>query len=465
MSIRPIAALVLCAAGLSALPASAADASELQQIKAQITQLKESYEARIQALEQRLLAMQQGIAAAPAARAANASEPPASMSTPASTQASASGFNPALSLILNGTYANLSQDPANYRLQGFIPSGGEAGPGTRGLQLGESELSLAATIDPTFSGRMTMALTADDKVSVEEAFFERQSLFNGATLKGGRFLSSVGYLNSHHAHAWDFTDVPLAYQAFFGGPAKTDGLQLRWLAPTERFLELGAELGAGRSFPGSDTGRNGIGSTALFAHLGDDLGDSASWRAGISHLSHRATDRAYNDSNAAGTAVTNAFTGNSRTWVLDGVYKWAPRGNASRTNFKLQGEYFRRTESGTLTYDSATAGDYRATQSGWYLQAIYQFMPMWRVGLRYDKLNSGSPSIGQVNSGALSPADFSLLQSARPSRSTVMLDYSLSEFSRFRLQLADDRSNPANPDRQIYLQYIMSLGAHGGHSF
>jgi hypothetical protein len=46
-----------------------------------------------------------------------------------------------------------------------------------------------------------------------------------------------------------------------------------------------------------------------------------------------------------------------------------------------------------------------------------------------------------------------------------MVDWSLSEFSRFRLQLASDRSNPAAVDRQLFLQYIMSLGAHGAHTF
>jgi hypothetical protein len=46
-----------------------------------------------------------------------------------------------------------------------------------------------------------------------------------------------------------------------------------------------------------------------------------------------------------------------------------------------------------------------------------------------------------------------------------MVDYSLSEFSRFRLQLAADRSSPDGTDRQLFLQYIMSLGAHGAHSF
>jgi hypothetical protein len=96
---------------------------------------------------------------------------------------------------------------------------------------------------------------------------------------------------------------------------------------------------------------------------------------------------------------------------------------------------------------------------------VYQFMLMWRVGARYDRLDSGSPRIGQVESGGLSGADFPILQSARPSRTSLMFDYSPSEFSRFRVQLGADRSNPAATDRQIFLQYIMSLGAHGAHNF
>jgi len=78
---------------------------------------------------------------------------------------------------------------------------------------------------------------------------------------------------------------------------------------------------------------------------------------------------------------------------------------------------------------------------------------------------AGPPRIGQVESGGLSAADFPVLQSARPSRASLMFDFSPSEFSRFRLQLGADRSNPAATDRQIFLQYIMSLGAHGAHSF
>ncbi|MBL0726877.1 TonB-dependent receptor [Piscinibacter sp. HJYY11] len=405
-------------------------------------------------------------ASLPSFVSAQQATPPA---TPASTPSSS--FNPAISLILNGTYARLSRDPETYRFQGFIPSGGEIGPGGRSFQLGESELTLTAAIDPTFNGRFTAAVTPENEVEVEEAWFERTGLFNGATLKGGRFLSSIGYLNGQHAHAWDFADAPLAYQAFFGGAFKNDGLQLRWLAPTDRFIELGAEVGAGRSFPGSDTSRNGAGVFALTAHLGDDLGASSSWRAGVSWLRHRATDRAFEDTDAGGTAIVNSFTGRSTTWVLDAVYKWAPQGNATQRNLKVQAEYFQRRESGDLSFDndSAVGGpfsdSYRSRQSGWYAQAVYQFMPRWRAGARYDRLDSGTARIGLVDNGTLTAADFPSLAKATPERSTVMLDYAPSEFSRVRLQFAADRSRGDGTDRQVFLQYIMSLGAHGAHTF
>jgi hypothetical protein len=45
-----------------------------------------------------------------------------------------------------------------------------------------------------------------------------------------------------------------------------------------------------------------------------------------------------------------------------------------------------------------------------------------------------------------------------------MVDWSPSEFSRLRLQLARDKSRTARPTTR-WLQYIMSLGAHGAHKF
>ena len=58
-----------------------------------------------------------------------------------------------------------------------------------------------------------------------------------------------------------------------------------------------------------------------------------------------------------------------------------------------------------------------------------------------------------------------LLTEHNPSRNTVMADWSPTEFSRIRLQLAADKSRAGVTDNQILVQYIFSLGAHGAHTF
>ena len=150
--------------------------------------------------------------------------------------------------------------------------------------------------------------------------------------------------------------------------------------------------------------------------------------------------------------------------MADAIYKWSPNGNPVQTNLKLQGEYFRRTDRGSLTQDlfgAAESGSYRNTQSGWYLQGVFQFTAGWRAGLRHDRLDAGSGSFG----AGLDTANFAQLAPYHPRRTTAMIDYSPSEFSRFRLQYAQDRARPEATDHQIFLQYIMSLGAHGAHTF
>lgn len=456
-------ALALAApfAALAAPPTNTS--SEIQGLRQEIEALRAAYEARLQAMEQRLLAAERGAAAPVPLNAAAALPQPAAAPAAASVGAagSASAFNPAISLILSGTYARTTRDPASYHLSGFqLPTGAEVGPGSQGFGLAESELGLTANIDPWLRGSINIALHPDDTVSVEEAFVRTTALSHGLSLKAGRFFSGVGYLNSKHAHTWDFVDNPLAYQAFLGTQLGDDGLQLRWLAPTDQYLELGAELGRGRSFPGSDTGRNGAGMTALTAHTGGDIGDSHNWRAGLSVLTAQANDQSLTTMDA-GTVINSAFTGNTRVWLLDGVWKWAPHGNATRTSFKLQGEYLRSTRSGSLTMDPGNANlsdAYRAVQSGWYLQGVYQFMPSWRVGLRTERLHPGTPDYG-LNAAAFANSGY------QPSKNTLMLDFNPSEFSRVRLQLAQDKSREGLTDNQLFLQYQMSLGAHGAHSY
>ena len=467
------------------LPFSAHAADDLAALKAELEALKADYGQRVGALEARITQLEAAAVAqspatdatatpdadtvaAAAALAADTSAPPApepSYTPPASAGArsGAAAFNPAISVILAGNYAHLSQDPGTYRIAGFIPNGGEIGPGERSFNLGESEVTLSANVDPYFYAHLTAAIDSENEIGVEEAFVRTLALHDGFTVKAGRFFSGVGYLNEVHAHAWDFIDQPLAYQAFFGGQLAQDGVQVKWIAPTDLFIEFGAETGSGDGFPGTRRNRNGLSGNALFAHLGGDIGGSTSWRAGLSWLDHRAADRAYEDVNALDLPVVDAFTGKSRTWIVDGTLKWAPNGNSMQRQLKLQGEYLHRREDGSLTYDldgAALPGDYSSRQDGWYLQSVYQFQPRWRVGARYDSLDSGTPRI------ALLPVEnFPALLPGSPDRFTLMLDWSPSEFSRLRLQHAWDNSRDAGRDHQLFLQYIFGIGAHGAHKF
>jgi hypothetical protein len=384
-----------------------------------------------------------------------------SILTSAADSSSANAFNPAFSLILSGTYGSLQRDPA-------LPATGFAmnpNPGhEQGFNLGESEMGISANIDPQYRGVATLALDPAGGISVENAFVQTTSLGEGFNLKFGRYFSGLGYLNEQHAHAWDFTDQPLVYAVLWENQLGEDGLQLKWLAPTEMFFEIGVEAGKGRGFPGTDRAKNGSGAGVLFAHLGNDIGIEQSWRAGAAlHRTRRENAESADVPDISGNAVTNLFSGDSQTVGLDFVWKYAPNGNIRERYLKVQGEYFRRKENGDLTYDTAGANiadTYSVVQSGWYVQSVYQFMPHWRSGLRYDRLDPGVATVGALNTGNVI-ANYAF----NPSRLTWMVDYSPSEFSRIRVQLAHDNSRQGLADNQFFVQYIMSLGAHGAHQY
>jgi hypothetical protein len=441
----------------------AADDADLQSIREQIQQLKQSSEQSNLQLEQRLQQAEKDAAQVQAA----AQQPVRSSAGPSNVNS----FNPAVAMILSGTYGQLRQDPA-IPATGFAMNANNTGY-VRGFSLQESELSISANIDPQFSGVGTFSLAPEGGISVENGFVQSSALGNGLNLKMGRFFSGLGYLNEQHSHVWDFVDQPLVYRVLWDNQYADDGLQLKWLAPTDMFVEIGGELGRGLGFPGTNQNKNGAGSGVLFAHIGDDIGIEQSWRAGASLHETRRVDAvsvAVPDLTGTVGGVSNSFSGDSQTAGLDFVWKYSPNGNIRERYLKVQGEYFQRKESGTLTYDftapgvlprgANNPGSYSVTQSGWYLQSVYQFMPTWRTGLRYDRLDSGTASVGaSIAANVISNYAFN------PSRLTWMADYNPSEFSRIRLQLARDDSRQRLAENQMFLQYIMSLGAHGAHQY
>lgn len=437
------------------LHAEGAADSDIQALKEEVRQMRAEYETRIADLEARL-----ETAEASAAREAQQDQATPSYSgradgSPTTVSVAAdNAFNPAIGLTLQGQAWAYQNDPDDYYLPGF-PLGGEAGLAPEGFSLAESEITMSATVDDKFLAMLTLPIAVEDgevEVELEEAWVETLKLPGGTAIRMGRFFSSIGYLNDKHFHAWDFTDMPLAYQAFLANQYIADGLQLRWLAPLDFYLEFSGELAWGDRYPAGGPEDSGLSSQALTVKTGGDIGFSNSWMLGFSWLGLDAGER-----ESGGEDDPLLFSGDGDIFIADFVWKWAPNGNFRERNFKFQAEYLWRNEKGAYTLPDEIPAPWNQDQQGWYAQAIYQPFPQWRFGARVDRLRADNPGPAWLGT-PLYPTAGSL------SRYSLMVDWSNSEFSRLRFQYNYDKAS-LQDDNQFGLQYIFSIGAHGAHAF
>jgi hypothetical protein len=451
----PVWTIAASIAMLGQAPASAAPADNLATIRSEIMKLKEEYEGKIQDLEDRLAKAEAEAAAAKAAAATAQSTAEDAQKTAAASQAapppapepprppaSSNAFNPNVAAVLNGFYSAASRDPAAARIPGFA-LGDEARGLERGFSLGESEINFNANIDPFLFGWLNLSLPDNHSVSVEEAYVQTTSLGGGLTLKAGEFFSGIAYLNEQHAHNWSFSDASLPYRVFLNGQYGDMGIQARWLAPTNTFLEFGAEVFRGESYPSGGAVNTGAGTQTFFVHTGDDIDESSSWLAGLSYV-HADADQRQTDS--------DVFTGSDNLFIASAVYKWAPGGNLTIQNLILSGEFFFDREEGLfngLHFDQ--------DRTGWYLQGVYQFMPRWSFGLRYAQL--GTSGIGGALSGSTLD-DFGHV----PRAESALLEFDTSEFGRLRMQYTHDDSD-LRPLDQVLFQYTIIYGPHPAHRY
>jgi hypothetical protein len=458
------AAASICGAGSPAAADPDADA-----LRAEIAQMKADYEARIAALEARVAAAEAAHptdadsaatagaydeAAAQTDVSQSPEEAPVDMAAddmpadvPTGVIPGGNAMNPGVSVVLNGSYFIDSRDPGSQRVAGF-PLGDEAGLPDRGFSLGESEIALAANIDPYFYGFLALAFDGQGEAGVEEAYIRTTALPGGLTAKAGRFFSGVGYLNERHAHSWTFPDMPLPYRAFLGGQYGDDGVQLRWIAPTPLYVEFGAEAYRGDAFPAGGAANHGAGTWAAYVHAGSDINDSWSWLAGASYLHARADGRETEDP----VNGFDVFSGDSDVAILSGVAKWAPGGNPIQRNATITAEYFWGAESGAFNGLPVDVD-----RSGWYVQGVYQFMPRWSVGLRYASLHGDDPGPLLIGS-TLDPLG------VNPWAASALVEYDTSEFTRLRVQYTRDESDLIAAD-QILFQFTATYGPHDAHRY
>jgi hypothetical protein len=374
-------------------------------------------------------------------------------------------FNPDLSIIADlavvGTNINDKAAQA-LAVPGYLEESDRGGK-LRGINFNYLELAFNAAVDPYFD--FFGVVTFDPGgVDVEEAFIDTRQLPLGFQLRIGKFLSAFGRLNGMHKHFWDFYDPPLVYEAFIGAEGfKNPGLRVSWTAPVDFLLQFNAEVYQGVSDE-SRTATNGtnLSSTAPFVpalYVGSlktsfDFGDHVFLLGASAMYGHSTQTR------IDGLPTDMAFSA-PRTLLYDAelTYKYLI---SSYRSITWQSEYLGRLSSGDLALASdgiIHAADKK--QGGFYTQVIWRFDDpgRWRVGARFDLLAQNSLAIDGVGQ----PLD-NMLQ-----RYTTMLEFSPTEFSRFRLQYAFDRSRYLNGSQkdvhEVLLQMNIAVGPHGAHSF
>lgn len=263
-----------------------------------------------------------------------------------------------------------------------------------GFNLGHSELAIEARMGDWLEG--VLMLGFDDKnVEVEEVYLRTLSLPAGLQLKGGKFLSDIGYINSHHGHDWDFVDRPLFSEFLFGHHGLQDvGVQLSYVPATTWYTRLGVEAFQGDESEGiarfdGDVPveqKSGPRLFTAFAKTGPDLGSDHALQLGASAGFLRDYGR-LEDHGAHG----HALVGDGWFAGVDAVYRHYAGRSHGHGDWRIGGEYFlvsRNVDEYLQGHGGGwmRRGNYTERQDGLYLQAVYGFLPRWEAGFRAEAL-------------------------------------------------------------------------------
>lgn len=391
---------------------------------------------------------------------------------------SQSQYMPDISMIMDFSYVNHSIKDAELQhleipgivhgIMGTHEHGGNAEStynAKNGFNLNYAEMVLSSNVDPFFSMDAVLHFSPEG-VEIEEAYFTTTALGNGFRLRGGKLLSEFGRQNSQHHHFWDFGNSGLVNEAFLGSHGINEiGAQLQWVAPTETYLMVGAELLQGTNeamFGNAQIGEEGAviaeGKRAPSLVIGYvkssfDVGSTTvlpglSYAYGSSRLDHREDEDPY------------AFAGNSSLYGADLTLKHY---FDSYSFLTWQSEWMMRNMEGTqYAVDPAdinvvtSQAEITKKQAGYYTQLVYAQDQNWRYGVRYDSIYQNDVT------GQALPEDMK--------RYSAMVEYHPSEFSRIRLEynrndsLFDEDGQRQSLDT-VMLQFNIAIGAHGAHDF
>lgn len=357
--------------------------------------------------------------------------------------------NPNISLVLD-TFVYSSNLTHNELANRGIPNFTMNGLDRRtGFDFREAELFIFAPVDPYVNLYANFPID-ENGITVEEIYAVTTFLPWGFQVKGGKFKSNFSRLDAQHPHAWDFFDIPLPYRAFLGdeGLGGQKGVQLTYLPSLPIYTLIGVEGFQGENdlLFGNDAA-DGPHAMSAFIKLSMDTSDNSTLYFGPSVL----YGKTKNQNIISGVEVT----GNSTLYGMEAVWKWKPTNKQTLT---LQSEYLLLTTDGGSATDLATMAvdSLQRKQDGFYIQAMYR-INRWGFGARYDMLNVFTDTFKRAGIQQ---------DSGTPWRETIAAEFNASEFTRIRLQLAHDRTDPrGRTNDEVILQFLFGIGAHAAHAF
>lgn len=381
-------------------------------------------------------------------------------------------FVPDISLILDTSYMfrDIDNDSfAELKIPGFISSGGHNHGGMQnGFNLNYGELAIGASVDPFLDLFSVFHLTQNE-FEIEEAFVTTRNLPYNLQIKGGRFFSSFGRINSQHAHFWDFSTQPLIYKKLLGDHGiQENGIQLNWVAPTDFYLLTGLEVLTGdnsNSFGTSgfsvakntlkevNTPNLGLGfiktsfdfeNLTILGGLSSAFGGRRSVPISSTSDIHVHSVLSENDYLAGSTSLLGADL--TIRYFFDNL-----------SNISWQSEYLYRKIDGSK-YSNTSREKFSQENGGLYSYLTYKYN-LWKVGARYELLN--------INN-TLSDSGFDN-NPKNGARYGLLFEFLPTEFSRFRLEYNHDRSNFEGnnlvPVNEFMFNCNFVIGAHGAHNF
>lgn len=333
-----------------------------------------------------------------------------------------------------------------------------------GFNFNYAELSLVSSIDHYFDLFTTFHIS-ENTIEVEEAYVTTNSLIEGIQIKFGKFKSNFGRINALHPHYWNFYNQPLIYNVFFGEEGLNElGIQLNWVAPIDTYLLLGIESLQGENevsygtdgYQFEEIKINDTSKPNLFTYYiksSIDFGNGTvlygvSYAKGETRLNNILNDPEHIEE-------SYFFTGNTNVLGIEFANKYFID---THRYIAFTTEYLSRKMNG-IKYTEEKTNNFNKKQSGFYCELLFKFSQKWKTGFRYESINKNEiKADGLLN---ILPENLN--------KSSFMVEYNISEFSRIRLQydinktlFLEDIQKDVN---EISLQLNFTLGAHKAHKF